>query len=149
MKKQINEFRLCASVAKGVNCSYGDTCRFSHDVSLWLANRPKDISSTCYLFEKYGVCKFGISCRFSENHIKLDDKGQLKNLINESLMSQTQVEQLYNVLSNDLKVKLWKRNYCFKKSFQINDQVKKYVNENGALKYNRNKGEKVCRFFSR
>ncbi len=142
MKKELKEIRLCSNVAKNIKCEYGDNCKYSHDIKLWFEKKPKDISSSCYMYERYGKCSFGLSCRFSQNHIKIDENGEIKNLTNDSIFGKdkNKPQLIYNVLNDDLKRKLWKRNYNFKRSNQINDTVHKYVTENGLLKFNRNNG---------
>ena len=51
--------------------------------------------------------------------------------------------QLFNILTSDLKTKLWKRKYDFKKTEKVLDTVNKFMSSNrdaSSLKYNNNKG---------
>lgn len=59
-KKQIKQFKkrnfkLCSNLAKCIPCQYGDKCKHSHDLNEWFANKPEDIGTTCYVFQKYGI----------------------------------------------------------------------------------------------
>ena len=42
--KASNESKLCLSVIRGEICSYGDSCKYSHDLKSILADRPPDIA---------------------------------------------------------------------------------------------------------
>lgn len=143
---QIREVRLCPFIAKCIDCEYGDKCKYNHDVKTYLENKGKDIADVCYVFEKYGKCPFGLSCRFSSNHIKLVDEEKFKyeNIINPDKYTEgNNLVQIYNVLNSELKTKLWKRKYDFKQSDKIVKLVNDYVNSNknsSSIKYHRFKG---------
>lgn len=71
---------LCANVAKGDACSYGDTCKFSHDVAQFLAAKPPVLVQgkavqTCAVYDKLGVCPSGIRCLFGASHIEVSADG--------------------------------------------------------------------------
>ena len=132
-------------MAKCIKCNYAPNCKQSHDVKAWLANKPKDIDTSCYVFRKFGKCPFGLTCRFSGDHIVFketeEDEKSFENVIDEiKLKEMSGVCQIYNVLSGDLKTKLWKRKYDFKRSEQLLELVNKFVNTNKSIKYNSNKG---------
>jgi len=139
------EKKLCSSVAKCLKCNYAPNCKQSHDVKAWLANKPKDIDTTCYVYRKFGKCPFGLTCRFSGDHIVFkeaeEDEKSFENVVDEVMVKDMSgVCQIYNVLSGDLKTKLWKRKYDFKRSEKLLDLVNKFVNSNKSIKYNSNKG---------
>lgn len=138
---------MCPFIAKCIECEYGSNCSYNHDVISYFENKRTDISDLCYLFEKYGKCPFGISCRFSSNHVeKIDEKNYI-NKINLDKYSDDQVVPIYNVLNSDLRTKLWKKKYDFKLSDKICAKVNELVNKNRstALKYHRFKGTLVKR----
>lgn len=124
-------------MSKCIECDYGEKCKYSHNLKDWYLNeKPKDISSSCYLFETFGYCGFGVSCRFSSKHVELNDD-KFVNLKTENF---TQTVKIYNVLTSSLKTQLWKKKYDFKRSKIINDNVYKYVSSKLNFKYNKNKG---------
>jgi tRNA-dihydrouridine synthase 3 len=98
------------------------------------------------LFEKYGECPYGLSCRFGSSHVKLNpDTDTYENLINQEKRAvSSQLVQVYNALDSELKAKLWKKKYDFGRSDKIvrvaHDYV--YANRNvvSTMKYNNNKG---------
>lgn len=105
--------KLCPSYMQDKECSYGDRCKFSHNKSLFMANKSADIATVCYLFETYGKCPYGITCRFAKSHISDD----LKNIISPVFKDMKDRESFVrNVLKKDLQVSLWKRRYDFSKS---------------------------------
>lgn len=142
---QIREVRLCPFIAKCIECDYGEKCKYNHDVKTFIENRPKDIGEICYIYEKYGKCPFGLSCRFSSGHIRQVSEEKYENIINvEKYKEGNNVAQIYNVMSADLRTKLWKRKYDFKLSDKIVRTVNEYLNSNKDLltniKYHRYKG---------
>ena len=54
---------ICQFFQRTGTCKFGDSCRFSHDVSPRHAPR----SQVCDLFRRTGNCKFGDQCRFSHD----------------------------------------------------------------------------------
>jgi len=59
---------LCARFARG-ECSFGDKCKFNHDVDAFLAQKPEDLPGTCpYLRREGGKCPFGMGCRYAGSH---------------------------------------------------------------------------------
>lgn len=134
-----NTFKICPYVARCNECIFGDKCKYSHDIAGWLTSdsKPENISDECYFFNTHGYCQFGLSCRFNSKHIEFKDNKYVNINKNESNDATVHV---YNVLNNDLKQKLWKKNYDFECSKQINDTVHRYVASKVNYKYNPNKG---------
>ena len=48
---------------------YFSDCKDSHDIPNYLLKKEVDISSECYMFEQYGKCPQGLTCRFGGIHI--------------------------------------------------------------------------------
>ncbi|KFO71428.1 tRNA-dihydrouridine(47) synthase [NAD(P)(+)]-like, partial [Cuculus canorus] len=107
--------RLCPSVTQGCaeKCCFGVRCRFLHDVGEYMATKPADLGRSCVLFETFGKCVYGVTCRFAQAH--LGDGYQ--NIINAELAKQWEGKSLVrNNLSKDLQHQLRKRKFSFKKA---------------------------------
>jgi hypothetical protein len=78
---------------------------------------------------------------WTEDYFRKDFTSKFENIKNEEKFAQFSNKcQIYNALTSDVKNKLWKRKYDFKRSEEILTLVNKYVQSNGStLKYNRNK----------
>jgi tRNA-dihydrouridine synthase 3 len=64
--------KLCRPISLGETCQFGDKCIYSHDTILFLKNKPEDIGNFCYNFNEYGICHFGLNCRYGGNHINTE-----------------------------------------------------------------------------
>ncbi|XP_050842113.1 tRNA-dihydrouridine(47) synthase [NAD(P)(+)]-like isoform X2 [Serinus canaria] len=107
--------RLCPSVTQGCagQCHFGPRCRFLHDVSQYLAAKPADLGRRCVLFDTFGRCPYGVTCRFGQAH--LGDGHQ--NLVNAALARQWEGKVLVrNGLSKELQQQLRKRKFSFHKA---------------------------------
>ncbi|NWI38396.1 DUS3L synthase, partial [Picathartes gymnocephalus] len=107
--------RLCPSVTQGCagQCHFGPRCRFLHDVSEYLAAKPADLGQRCVLFDTFGRCPYGVTCRFGRAH--LGDGHQ--NLVNATLARQWEGKLLVrNSLSKELQQQLRKRKFSFQKA---------------------------------
>ncbi|RMB89830.1 hypothetical protein DUI87_33845 [Hirundo rustica rustica] len=107
--------RLCPSVTQGCagQCHFGPRCRFLHDVSEYLAAKPADLGRRCVLFDTFGRCPYGVTCRFGRAH--LGDGHQ--NLVNAALARQWEGKVLVrNSLSKELQQRLRKRKFSFRKA---------------------------------
>ncbi|XP_042650967.1 tRNA-dihydrouridine(47) synthase [NAD(P)(+)]-like isoform X2 [Tyto alba] len=107
--------RLCPSVTQGCaeKCYFGPRCRFLHDIGEYMAVKPADLGRSCVLFETFGKCIYGVTCRFAQAH--LGDGYQ--NIINTDLAKQWEGKSLVrNNLSKDLQHQLRKRQFSFTKA---------------------------------
>ncbi|XP_028252977.1 tRNA-dihydrouridine(47) synthase [NAD(P)(+)]-like [Parambassis ranga] len=108
-----DEKRLCLSVLQKVKCHYGDKCHFYHDIAEYMASKPADIGESCYLYETYGKCTYGLSCRFAKAHTTPDFKTMEREDLIKAYVGKTLVK---NSLTKDLQNRLRKRSVAFKKS---------------------------------
>ncbi|XP_066061884.1 tRNA-dihydrouridine(47) synthase [NAD(P)(+)]-like [Chamaea fasciata] len=107
--------RLCPSVTQGCAglCHFGPRCRFIHDVSQYLAAKPADLGGRCVLFDTFGRCPYGVTCRFGRAHL---GDGH-RNLVNAALARQWEGKVLVrNGLSKELQQQLRKRKFRFCKA---------------------------------
>lgn len=104
---------LCHPQGCAGQCHFGPRCRFLHDVSEYLAGKPADLGQRCVLFDTFGRCPYGVTCRFGQAH--LGDGHQ--NLVNAALAQQWEGKLLVrNSLSKDLQQQLRKRKFSFQKA---------------------------------
>ncbi|TEA33319.1 hypothetical protein DBR06_SOUSAS8010190 [Sousa chinensis] len=112
--------KLCPSLVQesAAKCFYGDRCRFLHDVGRYLETKPADLGPHCVLFETFGRCPYGVTCRFAGAH--LGPEGQ--NLVKEGLV---QAPPIRNGLDKVLQQQLRKRKIHFKRAEQALRQLSK------------------------
>nr|XP_031545527.1 tRNA-dihydrouridine(47) synthase [NAD(P)(+)]-like isoform X5 [Vicugna pacos] len=112
--------RLCPSLIQesATKCFFGDRCRFLHDVGRYLETKPADLGPCCVLFETFGRCPYGVTCRFARAH--LGPEGQ--NLVQEGLV---QAPPVRNGLDKALQQQLRKRKICFERAEQALRQLGK------------------------
>lgn len=107
--------RLCPSLVQESpgQCFFGDRCRFLHDVGLYLESKPPDLGPRCVLFETFGRCPYGVTCRFAGAH--LGPEGQ--NLVHEELLAHgAHPPPLRNGLDKALQQQLRKRQVRFERT---------------------------------
>ena len=68
-KPQQSNNKLCTAIVEGRACQYGDSCKFSHDLEVFMRERPADLGEVCPIYTLKGMCKFGANCRFGACHI--------------------------------------------------------------------------------
>ncbi|CAL1298144.1 unnamed protein product [Larinioides sclopetarius] len=125
--------KLCFKIGLEGSCPFGDSCCYSHDVGKYLARKPPDLGSSCYLYRTYGKCPYSFSCRFASDHIK-----DGKNVILDEIWENYKDRDLFvNTLTKNLQFSLRKRNYNFKKSDDA------FKNFNGTVQYNKAKKNPV------
>ena len=111
--------KICQAIIRDQTCSYGSTCKFSHDKQKFMDTKPPDISDQCYTFNTYGICTFGLACRFGSAHVTSD----LKNVVKEDFDETKLKSAVKNVLKKENQVLLWKRKYDFTKADEIIDKM--------------------------
>jgi hypothetical protein len=124
-KRPDNMEKLCPKVLADEHCHYGEKCKFSHDMIKFIENKPKSFSDTCYLYETFGRCQFGIACVNSSQHTMVTGD-KCNQIVNEEKWCETKQKVFTtNLLEKGTQVKLWKRNYDFKAANKIVKVVEK------------------------
>jgi tRNA-dihydrouridine synthase 3 len=123
--KEAREARLCKTLLNGklqaTECKY-DKCKFTHDLDIYLASKPKDISDVCYIYSTKGFCSYGVTCRFSNAHI--DDA-----LNNKMPLEGSEKFQANNQFTYDLQCQLRKKSYNYDKAIKLVDEIQAEVNK--------------------
>lgn len=128
------EKRLCLSVIQeNKTCTFGDKCHFYHNVSDYMSTKPADIGECCYLYDTFGKCAYGLTCRFAKAHTTPDFQTVENAAVMKACEGRTSVK---NSLSKDLQNRLRKHSVDFKKSAEYlkmlsNNKEKKTHQGNG------------------
>ena len=105
--------QLCHSVRQGAECSFGQTCRFSHDVAAFMSAKPPDIGTTCVFYQQWGRCPFGLTCRFGAKHTS----PQYTNIVDADKMAAVGAAcNVRNVITKELQEDLRRRRVVFPRS---------------------------------
>lgn len=99
---------VCLLQERDTKCFYGDKCRFLHDVSEYLSSKAQDLGDQCPLFNSFGWCQYGLTCRFSKAHTS----PELKNLRNQDVCGRS-TDTVTNLLDKDLQRRLRKKQERF------------------------------------
>ncbi|XP_029444688.1 tRNA-dihydrouridine(47) synthase [NAD(P)(+)]-like isoform X2 [Rhinatrema bivittatum] len=116
--------RLCPSITQesASKCFFGEKCKFLHDVHKYMAEKPADLGEKCHLFDVFGKCIYGVTCRFARGHLGED----YRNIVNEELVKQWEGKGVVkNCLNKDLQQRLRKRKVPFEKSDHFLKQLNK------------------------
>ena len=65
-RASFRERKLCCAFVGG-SCTFGDSCRYSHDTESYLAEKPADLPGVCP-FASLPQCPFGVACRYLGAH---------------------------------------------------------------------------------
>ena len=101
--------QLCSSVRIGEVCSYGEECRYLHDVEEFMKHKLPNIGPDCVFYIQYGHCPYGLTCRFGEKHISQD----FKNIVHKPHSGGKWEDKVKNVLPKQLQEDLRKRKVVF------------------------------------
>ena len=116
--------QLCPSFHIGSHkeCSFGDKCRYLHDIPKFLREKPPDISNECYLFNTFGYCPSGLACRYGNSHIKVDEG---VSMINEMIYQPDKgPNKVLNTIPRTLQEELRKRKVPFPRTSAFLKQLK-------------------------
>ena len=125
--------QLCPSFHIGSHkeCSFGDKCRYLHDIPKFLRQKPPDISDECYLFNTFGYCPSGLACRYGNSHIKVDEG---VSMINELIYQPDKgPNKVLNTIPRTLQEELRKRKVPFPRTSAFLKQLKLGNKDNSLL----------------
>lgn len=71
--------KVCRSIRDGKerSCPKEGFCKFSHDLKAFMDRKPPDIGEKCPIYSLKGYCMFGITCRFSKDHLNDDNTNKI------------------------------------------------------------------------
>lgn len=143
-----DSIRLCNSRANSSefspkDCSFGEKCRTSHDLRLYLAKGKREDITTfggkCPVWEFYGRCHASFKCRFARSHSKeithedgrkelvlIEDLSKIKHLLDDDDESR---EGVHNVASTADKLDLARKRTKTEKS----DQYNKWIDDSAKI----------------
>ncbi|XP_076157763.1 tRNA-dihydrouridine(47) synthase [NAD(P)(+)]-like [Alosa pseudoharengus] len=112
--QSFDDRRLCPSIIqeREAKCFYGDKCKFFHNIADYMASKPADLGEKCYLYDTFGKCQYGVTCRFAKAHTGPD----FKNHVNEEVFRACKEKTVKNSLDKDLQWRLRKRQVPFNAS---------------------------------
>ncbi|KAL5252900.1 hypothetical protein ACHWQZ_G015609 [Mnemiopsis leidyi] len=111
---------LCQFLIKDSECLLKERCKKSHDKQEFLSRKGPDLGDECVNFKLYGVCNYGIACRFGSNHLDKD----LSNIMDVELNEKMKIYEVKRTLQKEIQSKLRSKHVWFKRSYQ-------YFEENG------------------
>ena len=121
--------KLCNIVVHEQTCPQADSCRFNHNVADYMSSKPADIGDRCIIFDKYGKCPYGVTCRYGKDHIS---EG-FKNIVNEELCAKGHPCETKNTISRDIQHALRKKTYKFPAADYYIAQLQTVVQEGRPL----------------
>ena len=125
---QENE-KLCTSIIEGMECPYGDGCKYSHDKEAYLAKHSDQLPGACSNFDQFGWCRYGVTCMFRNAHGTPPSTVTLSSVTTPASIStvsctpsvttlaassDSTTAPTSNRVSRDLQMRLRRREYCFK-----------------------------------
>lgn len=128
--------KLCEGVkdTKG-SCRFGETCRFEHDISKYIASKPADLSGMCPVFEALGFCPAGVKCRWLSSHF---ENGQLTADNDAKRAAAAESNYEVNRVNAEMQHKLQRKQYDMSRSEsyigQMEQERKEKENENAEDK---------------
>ena len=107
---------LCQEYTRG-RCTFGDACKWSHDVDAFLKTKPADLPGRCTFENAEGGCPYGVRCRYYGAH---DGKGGAEATGDAvALEPPRKIEAEMNFLGRELLTKLRKKTYDYSRADAI------------------------------
>lgn len=164
-----NKYVICPKLLYGEdvsNCPFGESCRFNHDIKLYLDNKSPEIDCNqifekvflaftrnspsgeitmgCPVFNSLGYCPMGFKCRFLSHHLNRENLTLIKNdtFSLDEVMKYCPIYEInkeFNHITYDQKQDLVKRRFPFSRSDYILEIIDAMQQENrDAMNINEN-----------
>ena len=111
------EVKLCIRMIDGRGCTFGNQCKFSHDIAAYCATRQPDLGETCPIYTLRGECRFGVMCRFGSAHLDLATGA------NRTMPVDVAPPEEVNIVSPELVQRLRKKKYDFAKTDALAEKI--------------------------
>lgn len=111
--------KLCDTAGSDKGCSYGDKCRFEHDIGRYIESKPADLPGVCPVYEAIGMCPVGLKCRWLHSHFSNNAVTRNEQVVAEAAKLNYELSRVPAQTLNDLQ----KKNF----SFPLADQYIPYM----------------------
>lgn len=121
--------RLCPSLStKHGDCTFGEKCKFMHDVETYMKSKPVDIAKECITFRREGVCKFSFACRYAGDHVEFQEGKGYVNIVKTKEVNDEQKKDNpeQKIVSRELLTSLRKRKFQFSDTKEVLKALPKF-----------------------
>ena len=106
---------LCQNLIRDAECLLKDKCKRSHDRQAFLSMKGADLADECVNFKLYGLCNYGIACRYGSGHLDKD----LRNIIDGDLNEKMKIYEVKKTLQKEIQSNLRSKQVWFKRSYEF------------------------------
>ncbi|KAJ2710087.1 tRNA-dihydrouridine(47) synthase [NAD(P)(+)]-like protein, partial [Coemansia spiralis] len=107
--------KLCLRVSLGEECVFGDSCTFSHDIAEYMAKKEPDLGPSCAAFDAFGVCGFGLRCRFAAAHTTAEHR----QIVDEAKVAAVDQHPTVNEIPKATQIRLRKKQVPFPRTAEF------------------------------
>lgn len=123
--------RLCSQALSEGGCSYGDKCRFEHDIAKYIASKPEDLPGECPVYAAIGQCSAGVKCRWLHSHFADGALTKNEELLAISSKNNYEINRVPAATLNDLQ----KKKYSFPLSDKQIPYMDAIIKQNSVLNH--------------
>ena len=102
------EDRMCSFIIRGEDCPYKGSCQYNHDIFGFLSKKEPDLADRCHVFDTFGYCPNGISCRFGKSHLDPETGANVRRGVEQGGVVE---REPINALSKEVQLLLRKKKY--------------------------------------